>query len=258
MAIITFLSDFGTSDYYVASVKARILRINPSINVVDISHEINAHDLAHAAFTLKAIYKDFPPNTVHFVAVDSQGKGRDKLVAVKMDDHYFIGADNGIFSLINEKNRMPIAVELSVDKSQISSFPEKNILAEFAAKLASGTSIHDLGNPLLDGLNKKLNPQISITPDSILGHVIHTDNYGNVVTNIHVSEFLKLKNGRSYEVTFGRETLDLIFKSYNSTEGGDIAAVFNSLGLLEIAVIYGNAAQLLGLSYDSPVTINFL
>ena len=106
MAIITFLSDFGTKDHYVAAVKATILAKNPAALIVDISHFVEAGHIGQASFLLKSVWKDFPPGTVHLVAVDDPNSVPTDYIALKMDDHYFVGPDNGLFGLISGSDHL--------------------------------------------------------------------------------------------------------------------------------------------------------
>jgi S-adenosylmethionine hydrolase len=255
MAIITFMSDFGHRDHYVAAVKAKIWSINPSINIVDITHTIEHFNIPHAAFVLRSVFRDFPQGTVHLVSVNSPTKLKDKMIAVKMEEHYFVGADTGIFSLLSDKDNIAV-VELKPDPDYSPVFPDRTLLASAAVALASGKSIYDLGNQI-DGVRKMLNRQLRVNKEQIGGHVIHVDTYGNLITNISREVFDKIGNQRSFIIHFGMETLDTIVDSYNSVDNGDCMAVFNANGYLEIAISQGNAAGLLGLDYDSPVMISF-
>jgi S-adenosylmethionine hydrolase len=255
MAIITFMSDFGHRDHYVAAVKAKIWSINPNINVVDITHSIEHFNIPHAAFVLRSVFRDFPKGTVHLVSVNSPTKLKDKMIAVKMEEHYFVGADTGLFSLLSDKETI-VAVELMPDANYSPVFPDRTLLATVAVSLASGISIYDLGKQV-ESVRKMLNRQLRITKDQIGGHVIHVDNYGNLITNISKEVFEKIGNQRSFVIHFGMETLDAIVDSYDSVDNGDCMAVFNGNGYLEIAISQGNASSLLGLDYDSPVMVGF-
>lgn len=254
MAIITFLSDFGNEDHYVAAVKAKILNINPGINIVDISHNIKPFDIAHASYVLGAVFRDFPKGTVHLCAVDSVGQKNSRYIAIKLEDHFFVGNDNGIYSLISEKEPSVIS-DLNVDKSDINTFPAKNILAGAAAQLAAGVDLADVGT-LAEGYEKRIARKFRATKKQISGNVIHIDHYGNLITNIEAETFNILKSGK-FTVQFARERMNLIHNLYNEAEDGDCFVVFNSNGLLEIGIRKGNASELLGLKHDSPVSIIF-
>lgn len=256
MAIITFTSDFGSNDHYVAAVKAKIFNYNPNIQVIDISHHIEHYNIAHGAFVLNAVFRDFPRGTVHLIAINSLSSPDDKYIAVKLEDHFFIGTDNGIFSLLSDK--IPVIVELVYDKNQNQTFPEKNVFAFAAVSLASGKAIYDLGNPLIQGTLKKLvDRKLKVTKNLIEGNVIHVDGYGNVITNISKKIFDENKGDRQISIAFGREEFDSVHSNYNLAESGDCVIVFNDLSMLEIAIKNGNASGLLGLHYDSVVRISF-
>lgn len=255
MAIVTLLTDSGESDFYVAAIKAKILSTNPGLTIVDITHQVPSCDIAHAAFVLRAVFRDFPKGTVHLVGVDSAGGRSDALVAVQLEDHYFIGSDNGIIGLISEKQPQLIT-ELNTINKISTTFPEKDIFAPAAAKLASGVSMSNLGTPIQQ-LKKLTDRYVKATKKGISGHVIRVDHSGNLITNIPRDAFDILSKGKNYVVQFGGEKFRKIQTNYNQAEQGDCFVMFNSLNLLEIGIYKGNASSLLGLSYDSPVSIAF-
>jgi S-adenosylmethionine hydrolase len=255
MAIITFLSDFGQRDSYVAAVKAKILSINPNINIVDISHDISHFNIAHAAFVLRSVFRDFPKGTVHLISVNAPNKEKEKLLAIKLEEHFFVGIDNGLFSLLSDK-APSVIVELTKDAAYNNAFPEKTILSSTAVALASGISIYNVGTQV-NNIKEMLNRQLRVTKHQIFGHVIHIDHYGNAITNISQELFEKEKKNRSFTVTFAKESIDVISDSYESMENGDCIIMFNSMGLLEIAISQGNASELFGLDFDSQVKVEF-
>ncbi|MCE7863299.1 MAG: S-adenosyl-l-methionine hydroxide adenosyltransferase [Bacteroidetes bacterium CHB5] len=252
MAIITLLTDSGGSDHYVGAIKAKIISTYPAVTLLDISHHILACDIAHGAYVLRSVFRDFPKGTIHLVGVDSTGNRGDGYVAVQLEDHFFVGVDNGLFGLISDQPHQQ-AVRLEAPES---TFPEKDILAPAAARLAKGDAITNVGKPV-DSFRKMLNRQVKATRKIIAGHVIRVDNYGNLITNINKTDFDILTKSRNYTIQFGGEKFRRIHTSYYQTEQGDCFLIFNSLGLLEIGIFKGNASELLGLQYDSPVTITF-
>jgi S-adenosylmethionine hydrolase len=255
MAIVTLLTDSGESDHYVAAIKAKILSVNSSTKIVDISHKVPPCDIAQAAFVLKAVFRDFPDGTVHLVGVDSTGNRGDSSIALQADQHYFIGPDNGLFGLIIEKPHTNL-VELNSISPIVSSFPERDIFAPAAAKLASGVAISDLGRPM-GAFKKMLGRHLKATKKQISGHVIRVDNFGNLITNITKEAFDVLSKDKTFTIQFGGERLRRIHAGYHHTEQGECFIIFNTLGLLEIGIYKGNANELLGMEYDSMVNITF-
>lgn len=255
MAVVTFMSDFGTEDHYVAAVKAAILKVNPGVQIVDISHNIHPFDIAHASYVLKQSFRQFPTGTVHLVAIDSIGNAPSRVIACKLEDHLFVGVDSGIFSIIS-KQAPTAMVEIN---TQVSTFLARDQLASIAAQLASGKDIHDMGKRIDD--DKKLFArQPKLTKREIVGNVIRVDHYGNLITNIEKTEFeniQKINGDASFNVLFGRQVYNRIHKNYNEAEPGDCYLIFNSDGNLQIGINKGHAADLLGLKHDSPVFIHF-
>jgi S-adenosylmethionine hydrolase len=255
MAIVTLLTDSGDSDYYVAAIKAKILSVNPGLNLVDISHKIGPCDLAHAAFVLKSVFRDFPKGTVHLAGVDATGNKEDAYIALQLEDHFFVGTDNGLFSLISDKNH-----QMVVDINKVSpiqtSFPEKDILAPVAAKLASGVAITSMGIAL-PTFKKLMNRHVKANKRIISGHVIRVDGFGNLITNIAKDAFDTLSKDKTYTIQFGGEKFRRLHTNYNQAEQGDCFLLFNSQDLLEVGIYKGNASELLGMGYDSPVNISF-
>jgi len=256
MAVITFMSDFGTRDHYVASVKASIISHDPNRQIIDISHDIRPYDIAHAANVLKNTFREFPQGSVHLIAVDSV-RAKAKAVAIELEGHYFVGFDCGLFSLISS-NKPDKIRELAGGES---TFPAKDVLAKAAISLAQGESLEKLGNPI-EQLIELFNRQLKVTKREIAGHIVSVDHYGNLITNISEKEFDKIKeiNGSEvrYAIRFGRELFDRLHQFFTDVDSGDCYVMFNSSGDLQIGINKGNASELLGLGIDAPVIIEFM
>ena len=256
MAVITFMSDFGTEDHYVAAVKAAIVSKSPNQPITDISHSIRPYDIAHAANVLKHVYKDFPEKTVHLVAVDAM-REKSKAIALELDGHFFVGFDSGLFSLITSKKPSQVSI---LENGQ-STFPAKHVLAQVALDLAGGKGLKDVGS-LVDSIKELYDRQLKVTKREIAGNVVSVDHYGNLITNISKSEFDKILeingSGVRFAIRFGREIFDHTHEFFTDVESGDCFVLFNSSGDLQIGINKGNASELLGLSADAPVIIEFI
>ena len=255
MSLITIISDFGYSDHYAAALKASIYKLNSNLNVVDITHDIKKYNISHAAHTIRNVYKDFPDGSIHIICVKASEK-KERIVVVKINDHYFISYDNGIFSLIDLKENY---TAVSVDYSILSSFPEKSIMGPIAVKLAVNNDISTIGKPIMN-LNKRFFPTVNVSNNNLKGNILRIDHYGNLITNIHLNDFDKLivKNSENFEIIIGIEKLIEINKTYSDVNAGELFALFNSNQFLEIGMNLGNASKLLGMKEDDPISINFL
>jgi S-adenosylmethionine hydrolase len=255
MPICTFLSDYGLRDHYVAAVKAALLREMPPAVIVDITHQIRTGDLAQAAYTLQAIFTDFPPGSVHIVAVDTTRAEQSRHLLVHHQDHWFIAPDNGLLPLaLGEKVTKRIALHPGTDFSP--SFPARHLYGRVAARLLQGDSPETLGTPFPTWVIKRFR-QEQPRAEQLQGRVVHVDHYGNLITNIDQTSFESARNGKKFEVRFAHECITQLHHTYSELDFGDCLIFFNSQQQLEIAINQGNAAQLLGMKYNSPVTVHF-
>lgn len=245
MPLVTFISDFGNSDHYVAYVKAAMLSEDAQQGIVDISHEITSYDISHMAFTLAAVFKEFPEGTVHFIGQDEESG----YFISWIEGHYFVAPNNGVISLISER-RPDLMISLPDNEHMMKS------AAQAAVKLANGAAAEGLGEPLT-GYKEFSQRKARATKKEISGHVVHVDHFGNLITNIEKTDFDILSKDRAYRVHFSREQLNKVHQQMQEVEPGDAFAKFNASGKLVIGIYQGNGAQLLGLSFDSSVMINF-
>ncbi|MEO7080675.1 MAG: SAM-dependent chlorinase/fluorinase [Flavobacteriales bacterium] len=262
MAIITLISDMGTRDHYVAAVKGAIHTQLENAVIVDISHNIAPFNNMHTAFVLRNAWHEFPKGTIHIIGVNPEADGQTPHVVALYRGHYFIGADNGIFSLLFDgKPDELIEITLKLDTDHLT-FPTKNIFVKAACHLARGGIIGALGHKYA-ALREQVNVRPTVMDGAIKGEVIHVDHYGNVVTNITRDLFTSVVKHRDFLITVGRSRHDItkIHKTYSDVPLGDRVAFFGDSGYLEIALnkgvtgAGGGAAQLLGLNVTSAVRV---
>ncbi|SNR83347.1 MULTISPECIES: S-adenosyl-l-methionine hydroxide adenosyltransferase family protein [Hymenobacter] len=254
MGLITFLSDFGYRDHYVAAVKARILQLAPQVPVLDISHGVEPFNIAHAVHVLNAVFRDFPAGTVHLVGVNDLGAPRAAWHAASFQGHFFVAADNGLLPLLCD-GQPDALVTLAAGQSPTSS-PTRDLLVPAAVHLAKGGGLLDLG-PLTTDVYQLLNRQLRLQDNRIMGHVVHVDHYGNLVTDITRTAMEVIGRNRSFTIHFARETVRDIFPHFQATTPGEVVCIFNSQDQLCIGINQGNASELLGLHFDSQVDVRY-
>jgi S-adenosylmethionine hydrolase len=257
MAIITLTTDLGTSDYYVAAVKATILKQLPAVTIVDITHDIKKFDIQHAAFVLRNAYQSFPEGTVHIVGVNTETTVDTAHIGLKVSGHYFIGADNGVFSFIFDKVPDTI-VELNIKQdTDVLTFPTRDVFCTAACHLARGGTLEVIGKRK-DNIRKVIGSVPAYDKNSIRGSVAYVDTYGNVITNISRKIFYDVGRNRNFNILFKSYTGEKIHKSYSDMgQEGEIVALFNSSGLLEIAQYKANLGKLLSVRINEMLTIQF-
>ena len=274
MSIITLTTDFGLKDHFAGIFKGKIYSLFPETNIIDISHSIDKFNVLEASYLLATSYAHFPKGTVHIVAVDATRNADINHIAILYDGHYFIGADNGIFGgLTNKKNPEKI-VQITIHDRLIDGSSDLDVFAAVATHLAKGGEMNVIGSPLTE--IKKMNMLVPILGDnlnSIRGHVVYIDDFGNCVTNISKNYIEEVAKGRQYIVRFSVYTINRVknnyadFKNNKSTDlntmAGNEIALFNQDGFLEIAVYRsnpnrsGSAHTLLGLKMQDAVIVEF-
>ncbi|MFT6441022.1 MAG: S-adenosylmethionine hydrolase [Salibacteraceae bacterium] len=268
MAIVTLTTDFGYKDYYAAAVKGTLYSLFPEIKIEDISHGISKYNILEAAFVLKNAYRHFPKGSIHIIGVMTHTRDAIKEteknleavdhVALEYDGHYFIGADNGIFSYLLDFAPDKVFT-LSVQKDTAKeSFPTKDVFAKAAAHLARGGTLEVLGSSR-DSLNQGDIIQARSEGENIRGEVIYVDAFGNAITNITESYFNQMSSGRDFTISTKLRGYNIrrLSDNYHSTKEGERLALFNSSGYLEIAMNLGHSSNLMGLKVNDVVRVEF-
>ncbi len=257
--VITLTTDFGHKGPFVGVMKGRILTRFPEARVIDLMHEIVVHWPAEAGFWLSRSFAYFPPGTVHVAVVDpGVGTSRD-IVAVEAQGHLFLAPDNGLLAPIVTRHpaatltRLQAAKLLPLGISQPSAtFHGRDIFAPVAAELAAGRCRPtDLGDPI-----RSLIPAGIEEPaedgSGVRGVVITIDTFGNLITNIDGRLLERFANP---QIRAGNRLFPL-GRTYGEARPGDYLALVNSFGVLEIARAEHSAAEGLGLSRGTPVTVS--
>jgi len=272
MSIITLTTDFGSKDYALAAVKGRIFSDLPLINLVDISHQIAPHNIIEAAFIINASYPNFPKNSIHIIGISAEQTVENKHIVAKIKGQFFIGADNGIFSLLTEHKKIDSLIEIKHPKSDTSSFPVRDVFVDVATEIVNGTPLENIGNQRTSVKSWiKNKPNIS-GKDDLIGHIIYVDRFGNLITDISETFFKKHVQDKRFSIIASSAKISKIHANYDAIidfsqplkqrqKAGKALAIFNSLDLLEIAIYKsdpkkgGSAASLLGLGVGDSIKI---
>lgn len=254
--ILTLLSDFGLSDVYVAVMKGAIAQVNPTLTVIDLTHQVPPQDIATARFHLMNAYPYFPAGTVHVAVVDPGVGSRRRAIAVQLESGFLVAPDNGLVSGVLSQNSAIAAVELTNPfywrtPSPSATFHGRDIFAPVGAHLASGVPIKELGTEI----DLQTIVQLSIANPIRIGNTISgviqaIDHFGNLITNISGDEVA----GKSWSVSI--ENLTYPSRSiYSNGEPGEIFALVGSHGWVEIAASRANAQVKLNLDWGSPLSV---
>lgn len=256
MAIITLTTDLGLRDYYVSAVKGAILSQLPDVMIVDISHEIQAFDIFQASYTLKNSYIHFPVGSIHIIGINAQPDFNAPYLGVYANGHYFFGADNGFFSLMLDRKPDKI-VELNLKQDvDYLTFPTRDVFAKAACHIARGGTLEVIGTAR-EGFTERTHFRPIVESNLIRGTVIYIDSYQNIISNITQSLIRETGKDRPFVITISRYNIDTISKSYNEVAEGEIVALFNSAGHLELAMNKGSMATLLNIQLGDIITVRF-
>lgn len=259
--VVAFLSDFGTRDHYAGTMKGVVLGVCPDATLVDIGHDIPAHDVLAGALELAACYRYFPAGTTFLVVVDPGVGSSRRGIAAECGDYKFVAPDNGVLSAVFRDTPPKKVVELTERKyarATISrTFEGRDRFAPAAGWLAKGVALVSLGKTLATYQLIDL-PRPVLGPTEITGEIVRVDRFGNLITNIDHRSFAQLADQGRLAITAGDHEVQRIVDTYADAPAGEVCALFGSTDHLEIAVNAGDAARALGLSRHAKVRVRLV
>jgi S-adenosylmethionine hydrolase len=274
MSIITLTTDYGLKDHFVGALKGKIISEYPDVSIIDISHDIDPFNTLEASYIINAAYRSFPKGTVHIIGVDIEKNKENQHIAIEWNDQFFISADNGILSMLTQKMIPQKIVAINIHDRLHDEATDLDVFVKVACHLSKGGILNVIGKEI-SKLKEVTGLQATVAADfnSIKGHVIYIDHFGNVVTNISKKLFQATAKGRSYEIVMNTKNIKTILPNYSAIATnekyaiknyeGQKLAIFNEAGFLEIAIFrsnpskVGSANSLLGLNYRDIVSIQF-
>ena len=267
-AIITLTTDFGLADAYVAAMKGVILGINPEVKLVDICHSIKPQNISQAAFILSTAYKFFPQRTIHVVVVDPGVGTERRAIILRAPLADFVAPDNGVLSYVIQdfyqttpaEQQIVLPPELEVVaitkpefwRSPVSAtFHGRDIFAPVAARLSLGSPPKDFGETITSLTVLPLTHPYWVQDNILVGHILHIDNFGNLITNIKSEDLPPTKQAITIEV--GSHSISGLSRTYE--EGKGLLALIGSSGYLEVSLKEGNASTFLSTEVGGEIKI---
>jgi len=257
--IIALLSDFGARDHYAGVMKGVILGICQEATLVDVSHDLPAHDIPFAALELAATYKFFPAGTIFLVVVDPGVGSARRGLAAEAGDWRFVGPDNGVMTAVFQETPPKRVVELTERRyarpTVSRTFEGRDRFAPAAAWLAKGTQLQALGRLVTDYQMLDL-PRPRLEEGVLRGSVVRVDRFGNIVTNLDRRSCERLADGtRGLQLTVRGQSIARLVSTYSDIAPGEIGALFGSTDHLECAAHAASAAEQLGVAVGDPVEL---
>jgi S-adenosyl-L-methionine hydrolase (adenosine-forming) len=259
-AIITLTTDYGTSDHLVGTLKGVILKINPDATIVDITHNVAPYDLLDGALAIGSAYSYFPPRTIHVVVVDPGVGTERRPLLVSGENQYFIAPDNGVLSLVYEREENIIVRHANVEHYYLQplskTFHGRDIFAPVAGWLSKGAQIASMGEEISD--YKRFAMPRPKTVDGVnKGVVLRVDTFGNLITNFRGEDLpaTALKNG-AVNFQIGTTAVTRLVDTFAQGNEGEPVAYIGSSGYIEIAVNKANASRTLALGRGAAVVLS--
>jgi len=255
--VIALLTDFGTKDHYAGTMKGVALAICPDATLVDISHDLPAHDVFGAALELAAAYKYFPAGTIFLVVVDPGVGSSRRGIAAEVGDYRFVAPDNGVLSAVLDEHAAKRVVELTERKyarpTVSRTFEGRDRFAPAAAWLAKGIDLPALGRSA-GAIHRLEIPKPQAGGDRIDGEVLRVDRFGNLITNIDRRTFDRIADG-ALDIHVGSHAVSRVVSTYADVADGEVCALFGSTDHLEVAANGASAAARLDLGRGAPVHV---
>jgi len=248
--IITLTTDFGLKDTFVGLMKGVIAGINPQAKTIDLTHNIQRHNIFEASQTISMSFKYFPPETIHVAVVDPGVGGNRRPLLVVTENHYFIGPDNGIFTSIFEECQSDFFQVFHITASHYflpmsgSTFHGRDVFAPIAAWLSKGIETSKLGRPITDYHTIPVSKP-ALSDNTLSGEIIWIDNFGNAISNIsknHLAKLAPLESKDKFNVSYNNDHLPLV-NFYAEKDNSNLTAIINSFGHLELFSFKDSAAD---------------
>jgi S-adenosyl-L-methionine hydrolase (adenosine-forming) len=256
--VIALLSDFGTRDHYAGTMKAVALGICPDATLVDITHDIAAHDVLGGALELAASYRYFPAGTIFLVVVDPGVGSSRRGIAAEAGDYRFVAPDNGVLTLVLDEAPPRKVVELTERRyarpTVSRTFEGRDRFAPAAAWLAKGVELTAFGRPAGTVIRLDI-PQPLISDDELSGEVLRVDRFGNLITNIDRRAFDKFAAGGPLAIRISDRPVSRVVSTYADAGPGELVALFGSSDHLELAINGGSAAETLAAARGARVHV---
>ena len=261
MKTITFLTDFGTDNGYVAQMKGVALGITDA-RLVDITHEVTPHHIREGAFLLKTVAPYYPIGTVHVAVVDPGVGTSRKGLLITTRSQILVGPDNGLliptarflgdFTVYEITNKNHLLTPLS------HTFHGRDVFTPVAAHITNGVPFEEIGKRITDWVDLDFG-QAEVTEKTAQGKVLYIDRFGNVITNIPAYQLMKVLSYEKNVMMFlGGNTKEVPFvQSYSFVQKGELLVTIGSSNYLEISMNQGNAAQMLGAKENDEVKLLF-
>ncbi len=258
MHFVTLTSDWKKDDFYTGAIKGSILSSCEDVRIITLSNQIKTYGIAEAAFVIRNSYFHYPKGTIHIIAVGSEMEPGGNMLVARINEHYFLTADNGILGLLGDPESSEVRTLIPTEENAPKSFPALHYFSKATCRIINGEKLEALGKPSVD-FKKQIPLRATLENNTITGAVIYIDSFGNAITNVSRELFDRIGKKRPFTIYVQSKhyKINRLNSFYSETAPGDLLGLFNSIHLLEIAIRNGSAKDLLNLNTDSTIRVEF-
>ena len=259
--IITLTTDFGVSDHFVGTIKGVILDLIPEVNIVDITHSVQAFDILDGALAISEAYSYFPTGTVHMVVVDPGVGSQRRPILATTERHHFIAPDNGVLSLVYGREERVHVRHITAEHYFLqpvsNTFHGRDIFSPIAAYVAKGVDLEKFGDEINDYVRFAAPRPKAVDERTLRGVVLKVDRFGNLITNFRPEDLPQLfkANPPSFKITAGKREITTLHSAYAEGAPGEVFAIIGSMGFVELSTNRGAAAQAVGSGKGTEVLV---
>ncbi|MGA8765196.1 MAG: S-adenosyl-l-methionine hydroxide adenosyltransferase family protein [Candidatus Sulfotelmatobacter sp.] len=263
---IVFMTDFGVVDDSVAICRGVMFSIMPDVRIVDLTHQVTPFSIVDGARFLYGATPYYPAGTVFVVVIDpGVGSTRKAIVARSRRGQYFVLPDNGLLTLVEQRDGIEAAREITNPDWMIggklsSTFHGRDIFSPVGAHVARGDDWTKAGPELaVERLVRLELKAATLDERGLAGEVIATDGpFGNLVTNVDAEDFMKLgyRRGQDVPVKLGDKELKIkLVRTFSDVAMKEPLLYIDSRGRLGLAVNQGSFAATYGVTPPADLLI---
>ena len=259
--IVTLTTDFGAADHYVGAIKGVVLKLNPEATIIDISNSVNSFDILDGALTIAQVYNYYPSDTIHMVIVDPGVGTNRRPLLVTTEKHRFIAPDNGVLSLVYEREERLSVRHITADHYFLqplsNTFHGRDIFAPCAGWLSKGVDAAKFGDEVTDFARFAAPKPKPSTPQILKGVILKADKFGNLITNFTARDIPKMfeATAPNFKIVVGGKEITVRRDAYAQGMHNEVFAIIGSMGYLELAANRGSARTLCAADRGTEVGI---
>jgi len=258
MRHLSFTTDYGLSDAFVAICHGVALRAAPGVRIIDVTHLVPLADVRRGASVLADAVPYLPAGTVHVAVVDPGVGTTRRAIAMETPDGYLVGPDNGLLLPAADALGGPIAAVELTDPAPARTFHGRDLFMPAAARLATGATLTSLGPPVAPGTLVRLPTEVTRSgPGWLEAEVRSVDRFGSLQLAATAADLDPLGSPvQVFPADAGQQPLLVVRgETFGDVPPGDLLVLADSTGRIALSVNQGSAAERLGVDAGTVIRL---